>query len=148
MVPASKKYLSDLTPIVGITGWGPYENDRSNGETGGNDGHPITLNGVVFSKGLGVHAQSDMRYQLSGAYTHFFSKVGIDDEVGNNGSVIFQVYNGATKLFDSGVMTGASATQTIDLDITGVDILRLIVTDAGNGNAFDHADWADAQVTP
>jgi hypothetical protein len=148
MIPATQKYLSDLAPVLATNGWGPYEKDRSNGETGGNDGHPITLNGQVFSKGLGVHAQSELKYQLGGAYTHFFSKVGIDDEVGNNGSVIFQVYNGVTKLFDSGVMTGASATQTIDLDITGVDILRLIVTDAGNGNAFDHADWADAQVTP
>ena len=44
-------------------------------------------------------------------------------------------------------MTGSSATKLVDLDTTGASTLRLVVTDAGNGNTFDHADWAGAVLT-
>ena len=73
--------------------------------------------------------------------------VGVDDEGGSNGSVVFQVYLDGVKKYDSGTMTGASATKFIDLDVTGAKTLRLVVTDAGNGNTFDHADWAGAVLT-
>ena len=46
-------------------GWGPAEKDKSNGEAAAGDGKPITLNGTVYAKGLGVHAVSDIRYTMS-----------------------------------------------------------------------------------
>ena len=46
------------------------------------------------------------------------------------------------KIYDSGLMTSTSATQKLNLDITGVQTLRLYVSDAGDGPDFDHADWA------
>jgi len=39
-----------------------------------------------------------------------------------------------------------SATQYVDVDITGADTLRMLVGDAGDGNAYDHADWAGAII--
>jgi glucose/arabinose dehydrogenase len=145
---AQPAYLSDLNPTSAINGWGPYERDRSNGETGPSDGGTITLNGVTFAKGLGVHALSDLRYNLAGQYARFQARVGLDDEVGSAGSVIFRVLtDGDVQLFTSGVMTGNSATQTIDVDITGRNVLRLLVETNGV-NYDDHADWADAKVLP
>ena len=140
-------YLSDLAYTVTANGWGPVEKDRSNGELPGGDGRPLTLNGTVYPKGLGVHAASDVRYAANGACTAFTVKVGVDDESGSSGSVVFQVYGDAVKLADSGVMTGASATQTLTVDLTGRTTLRLVVTNGGDGADDDHADWADAQVT-
>ena len=50
-------YLSDsLTPTTTTNGWGPVEKDMSNGEQAAGDGHPITLRGAVYAKGLGAHA--------------------------------------------------------------------------------------------
>jgi len=37
-------------------GWGPVERDRSNGESAPGDGNPLTLDGVVYLKGLGILA--------------------------------------------------------------------------------------------
>jgi glucose/arabinose dehydrogenase len=148
--PPPATYISDLpfaqTPT---NGWGVPERDRSNGETGASDGHTITLNGVTYQKGLGVHAASDVRFNINGQYTHFLSDIGLDDEIGNAGSVDFQVFgdNSTTPLYDSGVMTGASATKSIDVNVTNVNVLRLVVTDGGNGNNSDHADWANARLT-
>jgi hypothetical protein len=34
----------------------------------------------------------------------------------------------------------------LDVDITGTQLLDLVVGDGGNGNGNDHGDWADAQL--
>jgi beta-galactosidase len=43
-------------------------------------------------------------------------------------------------------MTGSTATRTVSVDLAGRNELRLVVTDAGDGGASDHADWADAKL--
>jgi NPCBM/NEW2 domain len=124
------------------------EKDRSNGETAAGDGRAITLNGVVHAKGLGVHARSEVRYALGGACSTFESSVGVDDETpSSSGSVTFEVWADGAKLFDSGQMTGASATKNAKVDLTGKRELTLIATDAGDGPGTDHADWASARIT-
>ena len=146
--PPPPVYLSDLDPTFATNGYGPYERDHSNGEQGANDGHTITLNSVTYAKGLGTHAASDLRYTLAGLYGMFQADVGVDDEVGNSGSVVFQVWADGTKIYDSGTMTGSSATRSINLSLAGKNELRLVVTDSGNGNTDDHADWAGARLVP
>ncbi|MQA28760.1 MAG: hypothetical protein GEU82_02825 [Luteitalea sp.] len=142
-------YLSDRSWTTVANGWGPVEKDRSNGEDGAGDGGPLTLNGVTYAKGLGAHAGSDVRFALGGACSLLTALVGVDDEVGTNGSVVFQVFgdNGVTPLYDSGVMTGATATRNVSVNLTGVNTLRLLVTIGSDDNSHDHADWADAQIT-
>jgi glucose/arabinose dehydrogenase len=144
--PTPSSYLSDLFWTSMTNGWGPVELDRSNGENAAGDGRTITLNGTTYAKGLGGHAASDVRYSLGGNCTRFRASVGVDDEVSSAGSVVFQVWAEGTKLYDSGVMTGTSATKNIDIDITGRTSLALIVTNGGDNVDFDHADWANARV--
>ena len=142
---SSTSYLSDLAYTVVANGYGPAEKDRSNGGTGAGDGGPLTLAGVVYPKGIGTHAAAEIRYNLTGC-SQFTVKVGLDDVVGANGSLIFQVYGDAVKLADSGVMTGASPTQTLTVDLSGRSQLRLVVNPNGV-NYYDHSDWADARLT-
>jgi glucose/arabinose dehydrogenase len=146
-VSGAPVYLSDL-PVVGapVNGWGPMELDTSNGEAAAGDGNPITLNGVTYAKGLGVHALSEVVYNLAGGFNRFVSDIGVDDENAPGGSVVFRVFADNVEVFNSGLMTNASATQTVNVDVTGVSQLRLVVTDGGNGNGSDHADWADARL--
>ncbi len=61
--------------------------------------------------------------------SQFTARVGIDDEVGTNGSVIFQVWADAIKLAESAILTGASPTATLTVDVTGRTNLRLVVTE-------------------
>jgi glucose/arabinose dehydrogenase len=145
-VPAT--YVSDIGWTTMANGWGPAEPDMSNGEQAAGDGHPITLHGVVYSKGLGVHEPSDISYTLAGMCSSFTSDIGIDAEVGNNGSVIFQVLADGTKVYDSGVVTWQSPTKTVSVtNLSGVKVLDLVVIDDGDGPNYDHADWAGARVT-
>ena len=142
-------YISHMSWGSVTNRWGPPERDRSNGEDGPADGVPIKVAGTRYAKGVGVHAISTIPVSLTGfACTRFQAVIGIDDEAGNQGSVIFQLWNGTTTmLVQSPVLTGASAATNFDVNITGVTDLRLLVTDSGDNNFFDHADWADAQVT-
>jgi parallel beta-helix repeat protein len=140
-------FLSDRGWMSAASGWGPVERDRSNGEAPAGDGRTITVARVPYTRGLGVHAPSDLRYVLGGSCSAFTAIVGVDDELGALGSVTFQVWTDGVLRYDSGVRTGGSAAQGVFVDITGANQLSLVVTDGGDGPSYDHADWADAQVS-
>lgn len=142
-------YVSDLKWESVKNGWGPVERDRSNGESGAGDGGLITINGKVYQKGLGVHAPSEIIYDLDGKYTRFTSDIGVDDYMGPSSaaSIVFQVFADGEKLFDSGIMGATTETKNVDVNIEGVKELKLVVTDGGNGNGSDHGDWADAWLS-
>ncbi|MDB5046262.1 MAG: hypothetical protein JWQ08_2312 [Deinococcus sp.] len=143
--------LSSEQALKATNGWGPLEPNRSNGTQVAGDGRPLTLGGVKFAKGYGVHAPSELKYNLKGAErtrcVRFKAEIGMDDEVGTQGSAVFQVWGDTGKLFDSGVMTGASATQQVSVDLRGQSSFRMVVTDAGNGKSLDHADWVNPTLT-
>lgn len=134
-------YLSDADYSYANFSFGSLVKDASI------NNNPITLNGVVYEKGLGVHASCEIRYDLGGSFVRFTSDVGVDDEVSQNGSVIFEVWADGIKVFESGLMEPDTPTESIDLNVTGVDELKLVVTDGGNGINSDHADWAGAKVS-
>ncbi|MEV6011029.1 NPCBM/NEW2 domain-containing protein [Streptomyces sp. NPDC051976] len=145
--PTGLDQLSDLSWTSAVSGWGPVERDHSNGEQAAGDGKTLTIGGATYAKGLGVHASSDISYYLGGLCRNLSVDVGVDDEVGGNGSVDFQVYRDGTKVADSGTRTGNDAAAHLSADLTGGGTLRLVVTDAGDGMSYDHADWADAKMS-
>ncbi len=144
---AGRDYVSDL-PFIGATnGWGPVERDMSNGEQAAGDGHTITINGATFAKGLGTNAVSDVKVYLGGHCTAFTASVGVDDETAGAGTVTFSVLaDGATRT-TTPVIRGHQAATALSVDVTGVQVLDLVVGDGGDGNAHDHGDWGGAQVT-
>jgi hypothetical protein len=50
------------------------------------------------------------------------------------------------RLTTTPVLDNAADPYPLDLDVTGVEALHLVVGDAGDTNAHDHADWADATL--
>ncbi|NUK08946.1 NPCBM/NEW2 domain-containing protein [Streptomyces lunaelactis] len=140
--------LSDLPWASAINGWGPVERDRSNAEQATGDGRTLTIGGTTYAKGLGTHAASSITYYLGGGCSTLTASVGIDDESGGaNGSVVFQIYRDATKVADSGRLTGADAPRALTADLSGGLEVRLVVTDSGDGINYDHADWAAPTLT-
>ncbi len=143
----STVYLSDIAWTSATNGWGPVERDRSNADSGAADGGTITLNGVTSAKGLGTHALSTIIYPLDGTCGQFLADVGVDDEVGANGSVSFQVLLDGASVYTSGTMTGSTATKTVDVAIPPTATqLRLVVGNGGDNINYDHADWAGARL--
>ncbi|MEV4443295.1 NPCBM/NEW2 domain-containing protein, partial [Streptomyces sp. NPDC049577] len=145
--PAGTSSAGDLPPRSAVNGWGPVEHDRSNGETAVGDGRPLTIRGTRYAKGLGAHAAGEIVYYLGRTCRSLTVDVGVDDETGGRGSVVFQIWKDGTKAADSGPLTGTAPAERLSADLTGAVELRLVVTDAGDGNAYDHADWANPVLT-
>jgi len=124
---------------------GPVERNMSNGGPGAGDGRTLTLNGLSYAKGLGGYAPSAVELRPDAGCSNFTADIGVDDEVGNRGSVIFQVWGDGHKLYESGVMTGTSATENVTVNLTGVRSLRLELV-AVDSTTSDSADWANARV--
>lgn len=144
--PAGSSYLSDLPQLSSSNGWGPVEKDTSNGESSAGDGNPLTIGGTVFLKGLGVHAQSAVEFYAAGACSAVTAQVGVDDEKGAKGTVAFEIWADGTKAASTAVLTNAMAAQPITADVSGAQVVRLVVTDGGDGVDSDHADWADLRM--
>ncbi|WP_115787994.1 endo-alpha-N-acetylgalactosaminidase family protein [Arthrobacter silvisoli] len=145
--PQATVFASDHPWVSASNGWGPVEKDMSNGEQGSGDGRPLTLNGTVFAKGLGAHANSTIRYYLGGYCTTFTAVVGIDDAQATRGSVRFSVAADGTTKATTPVLGPASAPLPLTVDVSGARYVDLVADDAGDGNGNDHADWADAKFT-
>lgn len=137
-------FVSDRAWTSATSGWLSPAKDRA--VSGGS----IKINGTSYAKGLGTHANSEIVYDLTPADRTFKATVGIDDAQRSSAytSINFQVIGDGVVLFDSGVMraTPYSAPQEVSVDVFGVQKLVLKVTDAGDGNNSDHADWANARI--
>ncbi len=130
--------LDELDIGKASIGWGTVQRNESVG------GNPLRLAGVEYERGMGTHADSTLHVQLDGRTTRFTALVGVDDEAANPASVRFRVIGDGAVLFDSGVMRPTERLK-IDVDTTGIRQMTLHVDDAGDGDSWDHADWAKAQ---
>ncbi len=138
-------YLSDLNPsdlqqrsVFGIH-W-PVRFDRAVSN------RPLAMNGRSYAKGLGVHAHSEVTYQLGQAYRSFAATIGIDDFTRPAGHVIFQVFGDERELFNSGPITGRDDPRDVLVDLAGVRVIRLVVQQAEQLDIGDHADWANVRL--
>lgn len=138
-------YVSDVDWKSAKVGWGSIKKDKS---LDGKEIKLLTDAGVTtYEKGLGVHAHSEVVYDLTDKdYYYFTSDVGVDNTAANgNSSVKFQVYVDGVLAAETPVMRKDDAAQQFCVDISSAKQLKLVVTNGGNGNANDHADWADAK---
>jgi len=122
-------------------GWGHAMKDRSVTDT------PLSINGRTFDHGLGTHAVSTFRIRLDGHATGFHAFCGVDvNAKSDQASIVFHVIGDGKELWKSPRMTWKQDAVKADVALKGVKILNLYVDDAGDGIAYDHADWADGRI--
>lgn len=137
-------YLSNMVACTAFSDISPVKYDQSH------NGNPIKLNGVTYAKGIGCHANSEITYKLNGNFGRFISDIGIDDEVLDSAdpqaSVYFRVYADNVFRYESPVLSNLSPIAKININVQGVQELKLIVNQGPNENFNDHADWAGARL--
>nr|CTQ96402.1 Alpha-galactosidase precursor (EC 3.2.1.22) [Kibdelosporangium sp. MJ126-NF4] len=149
-VPHGTSPLGDVVSAWESGGYGPVERDMSNGGWQPGDGKPLTINGNVYTKGMGAHAPTELVYYLGGACSSMTSVVGIDDErndANKVGSASFEIWADGTKVADSGVRTWRDDPIALTGALTGAKFLRLVVTDGGDSPRYDRGDWATPSIT-
>lgn len=147
IVTSNFDYASDLTAESVEVGYGQFKKDTATG------GNTITLfrQGLTatYAKGIGVHANSKLVYDMEGkGYDFFESYIGVDyAKDRTRASATFEIYVDGEKKFTSDVMSVGTEHGFVKIPVTGAKKVMLVTTDAGNGNAQDHTVWADAKFT-
>lgn len=159
--PLPDVHLSDLTPLRAIGPSHTYgdrprfsahsrppQKDRSN------EGVTLRLRGVEYKRGMGVHAPNQLQYELKPDYERFVALAGSDDRIldtanGSNRalypSVVFKVFLDGKEAAASPVLRISEPPWRFDVAIPkGTKLLSLAVTDAGDGNKEDLANWVNA----
>ena len=152
--PMPSVFLDQLKLNLVKNGYGKAQINRSH------SGKSLSLNGKRYEKGLGLHANALVTCPIPAGATRFVATVGVDD--GNRhdprASMTFEVYGDVKEMGEAPVLLGQSPLISPNTVLSwGFDFplnarfkeLRLVVTDAADGNSCDHADWVNAGfVTP
>jgi alpha-galactosidase len=138
-------WLDELDVSKAFAGWGSSKVNKSV------DGNVLTINAVKYERGIGTHSAGQFNIKLNKDSVRFTGLVGVDYEIAAspNGrmtaSIEFVVLGDDKLLWRSGVMKAKTSAKAFDIDVSGVDILRLLVSDGGDSINYDHADWVDAK---
>lgn len=149
LIFANRDYLFSgkisLTKLK-MTGWyqeyrGPIINMTVDSAGGPKTWKRLSSNYFFYEKGIGTHAKSELVYELRGKFSKFSTDYGIDTEANTAASVQFQIVGDDKILFTSETMGRFDLPRHVEVDISGVNVLKLITLPTEDGNRDDHADW-------
>jgi hypothetical protein len=108
---------------------------------------PITLGRKTYTKGLAIHARTEITFDLDGEYREFKSIFGIDDNVpGRDDGTIVKVL-GDGKELASMTVTRKEKPFEKTLNVKDVQKLTIIVASPDLLDLGRHVDLADARVS-
>lgn len=131
-------WLDELDLSSMTTGWKSPQKNKSI------LGHPIKMMDSVYNRGVGVHAKSKYMLKLDGSAKTFKAIVGVDDHGKETSSINFYIIGGKKILWESGLVRKGEI-KNIDLNIEDVEILAFYVSDGGDGQSRDYANFANAR---
>lgn len=75
--------------------------------------------------------------------------VGLEGKNGKveKGSVVFKLTGDGKELFNSGKVLSGETPRTVEVNLTGIQLLELIVEDGGDSPSGDHALWIAPEIT-
>jgi hypothetical protein len=145
--PPPETSLGKLQPLKTTSGWGSMQVGKEV------SGTPLKLSGQTYADGIGLHANGEAVYACQPAWKQFVAIVGLDDSQRTDprASIVAKVVaeDAAGKqavLGKTPVLSSGKVEQWhFDLPLpAGTAKVHLIVEDAGDGIACDHADWVNA----
>lgn len=142
-------YLSDLkpkryehTPYFDLT-W-PLALDAAV------TGQPLVVSGDTYDKGLGMHAQSKVTYDLDGRYRRFDALVALDARVAPKGRARVRILVDGQEP-DIGAKKELTARDerplVIQLDVRKAKVMTLVTDFGSAGDVQARVNWADARLT-
>ena len=112
-------------------------------------GQPMRVGTKTHDRGLYCHAPSELVVHLPRPAERFEASVGVDhnDQTsGGRGSIEFALRVGGAELWRSETLRGGMPDVPVAVALNGATQLTLLVSDGGDGNACDQADWVNARV--
>jgi hypothetical protein len=159
--PMPDVHLSDLEPVQSASAawlnwWSrpeygsvpPPQKDQSYSQT------PLTLRKTQYARGMGVHAPAHLIYAIKPEYRRFVAQVGMDEallqqdharDTASIPSAEFRVFIDGQLVARSPIMRLGQEPWPFDVPIPpGSRTISLAVTDGGDDNREDKANWVNA----
>jgi hypothetical protein len=141
-------YVSDLTPksleekpyVGGVPIVFHWRRDQSV------TGHPLSISGKTFDKGVGVHSFTRLTYDLGGQYAKFLVSVGVDSSAPLSAVCSWKISVDG-KEAAAGIAKANEIAKLVKLEVKDAKELELIC-DYGpdEDDAGDHLDWGNARL--
>ena len=132
--PVKEVWLDELgQDSCYVQDWGTVEINRSVVLT------PLTVNGIVYERGLGAHSISRILYDLKSEAVSISGLAGADDNNRFAGKLQFKIVGDQKELWKSGVMKKGDPVKEFNVSLKGVDKVLLLVEECGDGIMYDHA---------
>lgn len=106
---------------------------------------PLTVNGVVYERGIGAHSISRMLFDLGGKAISVSGLAGADDNNLYAGKLQFKIIGDQKELWKSGIMKKGDPVKEFDIKLSGIDKVLLLMEECGDGIMYDHADWLNVK---
>ena len=99
-------------------------------------------------RGTSSVADSELTFDLGGRFKEFRAEVGIATRMGKRGSVIFSVLGDGKPLHKTKVVRGSDPKSVpMTVKVAGIKRLTLKVSNAGDLDLGDVANWGSARVS-
>lgn len=110
-------------------------------------GAPVRIGGKEFTNGIGVHADSQLRFALGGRFSKFHVIPGPDDS--HHGDLEMKVLVDGKEVFSTGKTNSREKVERrpLEISVKGAQELTLAVGSLGERGG-DHASWAEAWLAP
>jgi Gpi18-like mannosyltransferase len=139
--------LTAMTPVSATQDYGQrVVNMPVNTMFGFDKWGSLSVQYSFYRHGIGTHANSTQIYDMGRHFSKFTFDYGVDTEAGPRGTVVFEVYGDDKLLFASKKIGRYELPRHAEVNITGVRMLKLVVTDGGDGITDDHADWLNPKL--
>jgi hypothetical protein len=150
---ANSRYLSDLQPSQ-ITQHASVESSLASVKTSlaprrdqNRQGRSLTLDGKSFAHGWSLASSTEMEFRLPEGFPHFTALVGIDPAAQRGQGLAELKLFGDGKEIWTGKLSFQSPAQKIEVDMTGVKLLKMVVTDGDRREFGDWVNLCEAKLT-
>jgi hypothetical protein len=96
---------------------------------------------MFYRTGFGSHANSTLVFDINRLYSRFTTDFGVDTEAATPATVSFKIYGDDKLLYESKKYGRFDFPGHTSVPVKGVKLLKLEITDGGDGINSDHADW-------
>jgi hypothetical protein len=111
----------------------------------GREDSVMRLDEKTYKRGVSLTSRTKMVYRLPAQSKRFRALAGIDDGVGNLGSVQLVIHGDDRQLY-SGKLTGNDPPVELDLDLAGVRRLTILVDFGDDLDVADHLNLCEARI--
>jgi len=140
LMSESEVYLSQMPELKWEQSWG------KGGKNMNIKKDRIFIGDYPYEYGISTHSNSKITYGLGKKYKFFKADIGLGNEVGRKGSVVFNIKLDGEDVYKSKIIRGTGKPLHIEIPLEGKEVMELLADDGGDGINYDHAIWANARL--